>query len=206
MSWHQCLPEACIPRSPEIGAPPACFLVLNTDIKTSLCFLSFPLDGSSLQVGTTVTHLWFPLILDFLACNRCLIKAWWVEVNKHQRSPQQTLQPQPYKPDPCIPSRCHQILESPPIQIELTPKMRKDSSPPLFLLQLCSCVWPELPPSAPREVAPASAQWTSWLPLPLPPSPTAPSTGSHKANQLRASPSPGPSSGFLHLGKDSTFG
>lgn len=107
---------------------------------------------------------------------------------------------------PCIPSRCHQIFESPPIQIELTPKMRKDSSPPLFLLQLCSCVWPELPPSAPREVAPASAQWTSWLPLPLPPSPTAPSMGSHKANQLRARPSPGPSSGFLHLGKDSTFG
>lgn len=108
----------------------------------------------------------------------------------------------------CIPSRCHQTLRSPSIQIELTLKTWEDPSPPLFLLQLCSCVWPELPPSAPREMAPASAQWTSWLPLPLPspPSPTAPSTGSHKANQLRACPSPVPSSGFLHLGKDSAFG
>ena len=73
------------------------FLILTTNIETCVCFLSFLLDGSPLKVGTTLTHLWFPLILDFLACNRHLIKARWVKVNKHQRSPQQTLQPQPCK-------------------------------------------------------------------------------------------------------------
>ena len=52
-----------------------------------LFFLSFPLDGSSLKVGTMVIHLWFPSILDFLACNRCSIKAWWVKANSIKKAP-----------------------------------------------------------------------------------------------------------------------
>lgn len=110
---------------------------------------------------------------------------------------------------PCIPSRCHQILKSPSIQTELMPKTGEASStpPPSSVssapVSSQSCHHP--PPGRLHHV---SAQLTSWLPIPAP-IPTILHSSQHRlyhVKQMRTCPFPVPSSGFLHMGEDSTSG
>lgn len=89
---------------------------------------------------------------------------------------------------PCLLSRCAQLPKR-PLQLVRAHIRPRGPLPFLFPHLLCSWVWPEWPPSAPRGAATAPAPLTSW-PHSSPPTPTTlpqqPAQAAYQVNQERA--------------------